>query len=305
MSLNVCLLQSLLEVGDFEQAQDIILESPTCAAVTGGSYNSLPLLVALMHKPPLCFIEALIHAYPDALSIKNDVGMLPLRVAIRNEASNDVIMKLMNAYPDAVSAVGVSGKTCLHLACTHHVDSTVIDRLLQIWPQAAACRDGQGWYPLHMASLCKDSDTTIRAVLAAYPDAALVTCSSDGELPLHLAALQGASLDTLRALHEANPEAVTVRTHTHGWLPLHLACSQRKAWPDSIQFLVQVYRDGAKFRGKHSGALPLHIAAKNGCAPQVLDILVEAYPAAMTMKNNAGETPVANDASHYLLEVAH
>jgi hypothetical protein len=82
-----------------------------------------------------------------------------------------------------------------------------------------------------------------------------------------------------------------------------LAC-QTNATPETIQFLLNQYRAGAEFRGKHSGSLPLHIAAKNGCDPKVLDLLVEAYPEATNVKCYAGKTPVAYDSSKHLLDTS-
>ncbi|KAI2499432.1 hypothetical protein MHU86_15077 [Fragilaria crotonensis] len=300
MSLNACLLQSLLEVGNFEQAAAIIQENPTCAALTGGAYGSLPLLVALMHKPPLDFVEALIEAYPDALAMKNDVGMLPLRVAIRNAASTDVIMKLIDKYPDAVASVGVTGKTCLHLACIHHTDNSVVERLIKL-AQAASVKDNQGWYPLHMASICKARTPTFVPSFGRIPKqhSNLAVPMENYHSTWQHFRVPPSKHSTPYTMPILKP-SVFVLTRTDGY---------HSIWPvkdsntriDSI--LMDQYRAGAEYRGKHSGALPLHIAAKNGCHSKVLDLLVEAYPEATHMKCYAGKTPLAYDASHHLMDL--
>lgn len=47
-----------------------------------------------------------------------------------------------------------------------------------------------------------------------------------------------------------------------------------------------------KMAGKICGSLPLHLAARNNCSMEVLEILLLAYPAAANMRTYSGETPL-------------
>jgi ankyrin repeat protein len=306
MSLTPLSLHTLLELQNFDQARTLIRQHPECAAIQEGAYQSTPLIIALMRQPPLDIVESLIKSYPQALHIKNDIGMVPLRVAIRNKASTDVILKLIDTNPDAVTSFGISGKTCLHLACMHHADIKVFHRLLSIWPEAAAWKDRQGWHPLHMACLCDTSDESIRAILDAYPQAARLSCSNDGELPFHFAALKGLPLVTLQEIYKQNPDAIAVRTKTHGWMPLHLACSNPNISSDVIKFLLEENRAAAHFRGKHCGSLPLDIAVRCGCDLEILEMLSQAYPQARQTHDYRSEnTRITTATSPFIDELAH
>lgn len=88
----------------------MLIADPTLSKTNGSSYECYPLLVAVMHDPPLTLVQSLIAANPDALTIKNKYGMLPLRTAIRSKASTDVIDAIIRAAPSVVKSFGVSGK---------------------------------------------------------------------------------------------------------------------------------------------------------------------------------------------------
>jgi ankyrin repeat protein len=306
MSLTALSLHTLLELQNFDQARSLIRQNPECTTIQDGAYQSTALITALMHHPPLDIIDSLIQSYPQALHIKNDIGMVPLRVAIRNKASTDVILRLIDANPDAVTSFGISGKTCLHLACMHHADLKVFHRLLSIWPEAAAWKDRQGWHPLHMACLCDISEESIRAILDAYPQAARLSCSNDGELPLHFAALKGLPLVTLQEIYEKNPDAIAVRTKTHGWMPLHLACSNQNISSTTIRFLLEENRAAAQFRGKHCGSLPFDIATRCGCDPEILEMLSQASSSVMKNRGDRSESsPYVMKTSPLIDNLAH
>ena len=88
----------------------MLIADPTLSKSIGSSYECYPLLVAVMHDPPLTLVQSLIAAFPDALTTKNKYGMLPLRTAIRSKASTDVIDAIIGAAPSVVKSFGVSGK---------------------------------------------------------------------------------------------------------------------------------------------------------------------------------------------------
>jgi hypothetical protein len=58
-----------------------------------------------------------------------------------------------------------------------------------------------------------------------------------------------------------------------------------------IQTLLELAPETAKVKSKMSGCLALHIAAKNGCSADVIQLLVDANPTATKALSFMGETP--------------
>ena len=99
------------------------------------------------------------------------------------------------------------------------------------------------------------------------------------------------------ALLEAYPEAARARDR-NGQLPLHWAVLQAGSFEHSfksvtpvIQALLVAYPRGA-MAWDVEGNLALHGAAVDNAAVDVLQVLIEAHPAAAGARNLAGETPL-------------
>lgn len=48
----------------WERAQELLIADPSVSETLGSSYDALPLLVAVMNKPPLILVQSLIAANP-------------------------------------------------------------------------------------------------------------------------------------------------------------------------------------------------------------------------------------------------
>ena len=138
-------LHSLLSGKKWQDVEALINSTPSLAFEVGGPFNTLPLVTALMNRPPLWLVDSIIDANPAAVNTNNEYGMLPIRVAIRSECSTDVIKSMIRENQDCVRHFGVSGKTCLHLACLYGGDLELIEHLLEVWPEATEWRDRDGW----------------------------------------------------------------------------------------------------------------------------------------------------------------
>lgn len=73
--------------------------------------------------------------------------------------------------------------------------------------------------------------------------------------------------------------------------PLHLMCKLPNPPPDVIAALVDSAPEIASWTDSH-GWLPLHHACTNGAAPEVMQILIDAYPQGKLQQDNQMRTPL-------------
>ena len=143
-ALTVSSLHALIQAKKWKDVEDLLSKDQSLAFEIGSSFQTLPLVTALMNSPPLWLVESLLEANPAAVGSKNELGLLPIRVAIRSKCSTDVIKALIRENPSSVKCFGVSGKTCLHLACLYNGDLELVEALLETWPEASQWRDRDG-----------------------------------------------------------------------------------------------------------------------------------------------------------------
>ena len=96
-SLILTSIHTLLERREWDRALELLIADPSVSMTIGSSYEALPLLVAVMNKPPLNLVQSLIAANPEAVTTRNVYGMIPLRTAIRSQASTEVIDAIIRA----------------------------------------------------------------------------------------------------------------------------------------------------------------------------------------------------------------
>lgn len=73
--------------------------------------------------------------------------------------------------------------------------------------------------------------------------------------------------------------------------PLHLMCKLPNPPHDVIAAIVDVAPEIASWTDSH-GWLPLHHACTNGAAPEVMEMLIEAFPAGKVQQDNQLRTPL-------------
>jgi ankyrin repeat protein len=85
----------------------------------------------------LTIVEALVAAFPQAVTDQDVHGDTPLHVALMNpEANCEVVHALLKACPTVASVANTEGLYPLHVACRHCPDEKVIDVLLEEYPYA-------------------------------------------------------------------------------------------------------------------------------------------------------------------------
>ena len=119
-----------------------------------------------------------------------------------------------------------------------------------------------------------------------------MTLTKAGSAPLHSAISNGAPLSTIQALVVANPPSVAFPNH-FGNLPLHF-CAWKNKSPEAFsigEFLLTYYPQAARHSNRH-GNLPLHHATNYKASIDVVQLLWRAYPAAVSLPNDKGLTPL-------------
>lgn len=66
-------------------------------------WRQLPLHAAIVFKGKTAIVATLIKAYPQGVTVKDDLGMLPCHLAFRYSANEAVINLLLEAYPESVN----------------------------------------------------------------------------------------------------------------------------------------------------------------------------------------------------------
>ncbi len=131
---NPTQLFQLMNSHRWAQAMKHLQTHPTDASVwmNSSSHRNLPLHLACIMlassgsgvppPPPLHFMEALIHAYPDAAAEKNNEGRLPLHLASecmditsRYLESEGILLLLSKAYPKGLTEKDGEGKVPLQI----------------------------------------------------------------------------------------------------------------------------------------------------------------------------------------------
>lgn len=100
-------------------------------------HGETPLHIACWSAPPLKIVQALIAAFPQAVTDQDVHGDTPLHVALRNpKTSPEVVRELLKACPTVVSMGNNEGLYPLHMACRHGQEEAIITILLEEDPYA-------------------------------------------------------------------------------------------------------------------------------------------------------------------------
>ena len=147
----------------------------------------------------------LLGAYPEkVLQKKDDEGNLPLHLAIQYGLSLEVVKALVEAYPDGVTVKNNYNRVALHELVfldeddsefpRDYVDVEVLKFMLEVHPEGSKNTDNLGNLPLHSSIKFDLSLEIIRILILVYPESLLVQ-NKYGNLPLHKAADYGRDVE--------------------------------------------------------------------------------------------------------------
>jgi ankyrin repeat protein len=145
----------------------------------------------------------------------------------------------------------------LHHACSKsNVPLSILQSLLIAYPDALLLPDETGKLPLHHAIRCRHIFPEILPILVSESSASF--SDHEGKCPLHYACEYRLDLTSIQCLVEAAPKVLS-HVDQYGRLPLHWECSILSEREDKIT---------------------------------VIKYLVEQYPAAVTVPDIDGRTPL-------------
>lgn len=154
--------------------------------------------------------------------------------------------------------------------------------------------------PLHLAVQLRPPARLIRALLQADVDSAMrPDCHS--RLPLHWAVDEaGASPEVINILLEAWPGGAKRIESEFGFTPLHVHCYQCNVTRDgpsekdqlSITSMLIKANPEALSTPDKGGWLPIHVYARTGRSPKMLNLLFHAYPRGIRQCDQKGRQPL-------------
>jgi len=217
-----------------------------------------------------------------------NLRFLPLHKACVLQPTQATIQALLTAYPEAATAKDQDGWLPIHCACFYGANDSVVSALLEASPKGATVKDDEGRLPLHYACLKGASKAVLDVLLGSYAKAAMIK-DDEGRLPIHHACSKGAPDDIVETLLKASPKGAQSKDD-QGRLPLHHAC-RKKATERTIRTLLRVYPRAAQVKDDQD-KLAVHYACQSGSTAPVVTILVQTYPEAVYLENSFGRTPV-------------
>ena len=148
----------------------------TLTVLTRGGYMATegltPLHYACERNPPLEAVEALIAAWPEALTTRMQPGgALPLHTACTWNASAGIVAALCRAEPAACRIPDDLGNVPLHCACFSGALAPVADTLLQTYGKAVLARNHQGSLPIDIVKrLRHESRRSVMTLLIKHKE---------------------------------------------------------------------------------------------------------------------------------------
>lgn len=146
---------------------------------------------------------------------------------------------------------------------------------------------------------CESSAEGIDAILGAFP-CAVRSPVHNGELPLHIACENGAPVAVIATIIKAWPEAVKCMD-THGEIPLHSAVARReKSSVETVRLLLHEWSEGTRKASGYYRYTPLLKALLHNAKEDIIELLIEAWPASVEVVDKVGRKALLNAAMDYL-----
>jgi hypothetical protein len=170
---------------------------------------------------------------------------------------------------------------------------TLLESVIQLNPTAVRGRDVVGTL-LHYAAQFRSVPFVKRLVEADGGPECVRAIDICGRLPLHYACING-NVEVAKYFHSLYPESTNVQD-TYGFSALHQVLTLARCAEEDLEELTRfliLHDQGALSMPDRDGYLPLHRA----CESQKLSIvklLYDAYPEAIHVRTNRGETPLDN-----------
>ena len=294
-----------------------LLQANPAATKIRGEGNLVPLHNALFNESDrrINIVKCLLQADPTAAKLVNFDGDTSYHLALDQECGRELLEQLVKAFPEGVTIPNDIGKVVLfcksgslinafegylplHAACfTKDMPRTKenVELLLYHYPEATRASSSSGFLPAHIAAELSTSEV-LKSILSAYPEGVNNYCPVDNNHTPLFRAIIGNNHDTVKFICEEYPTAVKA-VNSHGMNPLHVACEG-----ESIDIIKLIYHSfPANIECKDlEGRCPLQvfiqshpdIPSENCCEMTCLRFLIRQFPDAVGMCDNHNETPL-------------
>lgn len=214
---------------------------------------------------------------------QNFAELMAIMKGGENSRSIEAMIEKIKTNKNLLRWVDKDSCTAMHKGILEGCQAEKINSLLAIDPSLARDKH-KGRLPLHLALEHNAKEDLLDRLLDFYPLALEIPDINDGRLPLHLILEHQpfpASFVTLGInVLSRYPEAA--RRKSHDRLPLQI-CLEGNLRPKLTIEVIRAFR-GAACIPSREGKLPLHIAVEQNLDPRVVDLLIEAHPAALITK---------------------
>lgn len=255
------LLIKTLKEAKWEEASTLLYNDETYSRIAD-EVGDLPIHIAVRLGCPPKLADMLITAFPECIQLHDSGGSLPLHLAVKHHKGKlwinmvDLTTLIYRAYPQAIHEPDREGNIVLHLAIRYQGPDDMIRYIMQAYMPGLSAKDRGGNLALHLAIQYDAAYLIIQEILRLNPAAASIA-NDRGLTPLHRVAFFNSSIELLQLILRANPAAASMRDK-RGNLPIHLAYLACAGPPDE-----------AKLR-----------------------VWLAAYPAGLSCRNLAGQTPL-------------
>jgi ankyrin repeat protein len=158
--------------------------------------------------------------------------------------------------------------------------------------------------PLHVAVVAAPLDT-VQFLAQAGPSYLLSERDGHGHTALHGAIQSGRPLEVIRCLGSVGPQALrepaTAGDDGHRFLPLHAAVAAEGCPPEVVEYLAEAWTGALRGRSGNGGLLPLHLAARRhqgSTSLRVARCLLRMYPQAIGERSGDGRLALHEAAAH-------
>ena len=209
-----------------------------------------------------------LRADPGSARVKGVRGWLPLHAAASGKAPLDVVKTLLRAHADGATARDESGHMPIHYAAAKKASAEVIKTL------AVATFPPNGMPPSVLEAARCNLMPELLALLARNPKGAQETDDDYERLPLVFAVRHGASTEVIEALLKAYKKG-TSKVDKEKKLPIHHAARKSHKAIKVLLAADQLSATKKDLRGR----LPIHYCVKSCHSPEVVELLLTAFPA--------------------------
>ena len=214
-------------------------------------------------------------------------------------ATGDIqgVRSCYESFPEAIGYVDKWLGTALHYACSNGESVPIVQFLLDRFPDAARITNRNYQSPLHVACSARSSARTrkscshlqiVEILLECFPTAARLV-DENGYTPVHATCRVGAPVEILAALMQSNAGVLQMSSRNLE-KALHIAafCSESS---DTVRFLLS--KDPSQAAAMDAKMqTPIHKACMaTSVSTEIVYLLVNAYPNALTMRDDNIETP--------------